>query len=65
MIFIVGYKFIMETSFSLDTGYFYQMATCRVIMFIMEYMLDYVIFLGSVKLIMTFSFHYSRFHAKL
>ena len=55
----------METSFSLDTGYFYQMATCQVIMFIMEYMLDYVIFLGSVKLIMTFAFHYSRFHAKL
>ena len=26
---------------------------------------NYVIFLGCVKLIMTFSFHYSRFHAKL
>ena len=55
----------METSFSLDTGYFFQMATCQLIMFIMEFMLDYVIFLRSVKLIMVFAFHYSRFHAKL
>ena len=43
VIFIVDYKFIMETLFSLDTEYFWHLATCRVIMFIMDYMLDYVI----------------------
>ena len=43
VIFIVDYKFIMETSFSLDTGKFWHLATCRVFMFIMmDYMLDYV-----------------------
>ena len=44
VIFIVeDYKFIMETSLSLDTEYFWHLATSRLFMFIMDYMLDYVI----------------------
>ena len=49
MLFIVGYEFIKETSFSLDTGIFYHTATCHVIMFIMEYLHAGVISLGTAN----------------
>ena len=48
VLFVVDYQFIVGTSFSLDTGIFYQTRTCRLSCLALPAS-HYVMFLGNFK----------------